>query len=547
MKKLVPSIGIVLLSISSINAQSDRFTQDFQPIRAELTKWDPIRGEWLASSMVSIAKKEPIPDRTFPENFTPAEMMKMVPESNRTAIQRIATTNTQNADSSSRVNWNSINTQLSRPSCKPVQGRTYGDPHLSSFDGASYSFQTVGEFVLMRSASQNMEIQARQQPQSDDFSLNTALAMNVGGDRICIYANEKPDNISNCALRLNGYPLYITSSVYYLPHGGTIRYSMNDYVVTWPTGEVATIDVRRSSQMNFLNVAVQVYPCAQNDLEGLLGNANGSQNDDFDVRGNNNRPTYMAFSSFGSSQMQQASNDMEKEYLAFLARDYARQFRVTPTTSLFDYGIGQSTFTYTDESFPRVHRTVNDLSPDRQTAARAKCEENGIRGDELKGCIFDQAYLEIPPSPKPVVRDLTNGLQMSKLERPVNNVNGANITPTTYVSRGQGGDDTNPQPIQQNPNNVEKTPTNQDLKGISVGKENSSKPVGIEVKQEPIQKPIEFEMKPTSTKPTNTKPVGIEVKPSNTKPSGSGTTPTNSTPVKTTPAKTTPTLKGGKG
>lgn len=538
MKKLVPSIGIVLLSISSINAQSDRFTQDFQPIRAELTKWDPIRGEWLASSMVSIAKKEPIPDRTFPENFTPAEMMKMVPESNRSAIQKIATTNTQNADSSSKVNWNSINTQLSRPSCKPVQGRTYGDPHLSSFDGASYSFQTVGEFVLMRSASQNMEIQARQQPQSDDFSLNTALAMNVGGDRICIYANEKPDNISNCALRLNGAPLYITSSVYYLPHGGTIRYAMNDYVVTWPTGEVATIDVRRSSQMNFLNVAVQVYPCAQNDLEGLLGNANGSQNDDFDVRGNNNRPAYMAFSSFGSSQMQQASNDMEKEYLAFLARDYARQFRVTPTTSLFDYGIGQSTFTYTDESFPRVHRTVNDLSPDRQTAARAKCEENGIRGDELKGCIFDQAYLEIPPSPKPVVRDLTNGLQMSKLERPVNNVNGANITPTTYVSRGQGVDDTNPQPIQQNPNNVEKKPTSQDLKGVPVSEENSSKPVGNEVKQ----KPIEFEMKPTSTKPTNSKPVGIEVKPSNTKPSGSGTTPTNSTPVKTSP-----TLKGGKG
>lgn len=543
MKKLVPSIGIVLLSINSINAQSDRFTQDFQPIRAELTKWDPIRGEWLASSMVSIAKKEPIPDRTFPENFTPAEMMKMVPESNRSAIQKIATTNTQNADSSSKVNWNSINTQLSRPSCKPVQGRTYGDPHLSSFDGASYSFQTVGEFVLMRSASQNMEIQARQQPQSDDFSLNTALAMNVGGDRICIYANEKPDNISNCALRLNGAPLYITSSVYYLPHGGTIRYAMNDYVVTWPTGEVATIDVRRSSQMNFLNVAVQVYPCAQNDLEGLLGNANGSQNDDFDVRGNNNRPAYMAFSSFGSSQMQQASNDMEKEYLAFLARDYARQFRVTPTTSLFDYGIGQSTFTYTDESFPRVHRTVNDLSPDRQTAARAKCEENGIRGDELKGCIFDQAYLEIPPSPKPVVRDLTNGLQMSKLERPVNNVNGANITPTTYVSRGQGVDDTNPQPIQQNPNNVEKKPTSQDLKGVPVSEENSSKPVGNEVKQ----KPIEFEMKPTSTKPTNSKPVGIEVKPSNTKPSGSGTTPTNSTPVKTTPAKTSPTLKGGKG
>jgi hypothetical protein len=542
MKKLVPSIAIVLLSISSLNAQSDRFTQDFQPIRAELTKWDPIRGEWLASSMLSIAKKEPIPDRTFPENFTPAEMMKMVPESNRTAIQKIASTNTQNADSSSRVNWNSINTQLSRPSCKPVQGRTYGDPHLSSFDGASYSFQTVGEFVLMRSASQNMEIQARQQPQSDDFSLNTALAMNVGGDRICIYANEKPDNISNCALRLNGSPLYITSSVYYLPHGGTIRYSMNDYVVTWPTGEVATIDVRRSSQMNFLNVSVQVYPCAQNDLEGLLGNANGSQNDDFDVRGNTNRPAYMAFSSFGSSQMQQASNDMEKEYLAFLARDYARQFRVTPITSLFDYGIGQSTFTYTDESFPRVHRTVNDLSPDRQTAARVKCEENGIRGDELKGCIFDQAYLEIPPSPRPLVVDRTNNIVLSRIDRPVNNVNGGNVTRETVIPTSR--DNGQPQPIQQNPETNRAKPVGAEvnLTNGTLKPSISTKPTSVE-SNPTVEKPIEFEMKPTSTKPTNTKPAGIEVKPSSSKPSGSGTT----TPVNTTPVKTTPTMKGGKG
>ena len=541
MKKRVLSIGIALLSFSSLNAQTDRFTQDFQPIRAELTKWDPIRGEWLASSMVSIAKKEPIPDRTFPENYTPAEMMKMVPESNRTAIQRIAATSTQNADSTSRGNWQSVTNQLTRSSCQPTMGRTYGDPHLSSFDGATYSFQTVGEFVLVKSASQNVEIQARQQPQSDDFSLNTAIAMNVGGDRVCVYANEKPDNISNCSLRLNGAPLYINSGTYYLPHGGTIRYSSNNYVVTWPTGEVATIDFRRSSQMNFLNIAVQVFPCAQNDMEGLLGNANGRQNDDFDVRGNSNRPAYMAFSSFGGSQMQQASNEMEKEYLAFLARDYARQFRVSPTTTLFDYGIGQSTFTYTDESFPRVHRTVNDLSPDRQNAARVRCEENGIRGDELKGCIFDQAYLEIPPSPKPIVRDLTSGIQMPRLDKPVNNINGSNITPTNYRRVNQAGN--NPQPIQQNPNNGEIKPLNQELKEGRLENQNTSKPAGNEVKPEIIEKPVEREIKPTSPNPSNSKPAGMEIKTTSPKPSGGGGgIPTNNSPVKNPP-----TLKGGKG
>lgn len=541
MKKQVLSLGIALVTFNSLNAQSDRFTQDFQPIRAELTKWDPIRGEWLASSMVSIAKKEPIPDRTFPENYTPAEMMKMVPESSRANIQRIATTSAQNADSSSRGNWSSITTQLNRPSCQPTMGRTYGDPHLSSFDGATYSFQTVGEFVLVKSPSQNIEIQARQQPQSDDFSLNTALAMNVGGDRVCVYANEKPDNISNCALRLNGTPLYINAGTYYLPHGGTIRYTSNNYVVTWPTGEVATIDVRRSSQMNFLNVAVQVFPCSQNDLEGLLGNANGRQSDDFDVRNNSNRPAYMAFSSFGGSQMQQASNEMEKEYLAFLARDYARQFRVTPTTSLFDYGIGQSTYTYTDESFPRVHRTVNDLTPDRQNAARAKCEENGIRGDELKGCIFDQAYLEIPPSPRPVVKDLTSGIQMPRLDKPVNNVNGSNITPTNFRPVDKVGSNNEPLPIQQNPNNGEIKPVNQELKNGKLDGDKNTKPTNNEVKPITISRPVEQDVKPSNSTPINSKPIGREIKTTSPKPSGGGV-PSNSNPVKTTPA-----LKGGKG
>jgi hypothetical protein len=293
--------------------------------------------------------------------------------------------------------------------------------------------------------------------------------------------------------------------------------------------------------MNFLNVAVQVFPCSQNDMEGLLGNANGRQNDDFDVRGSSNRPTYMAFSSFGGSQMQQASNDMEKEYLAFLARDYARQFRVTPTTTLFDYGIGQSTFTYTDESFPRVHRTVNDLTPDRQTAARKTCEENGIRGDELKGCIFDQAYLELPPTPKPIVRDLTSGIQMPRLDKPVNNVNGSNITPTNFRPVNQVGNGADPLPIQQNPNNGELKPINQELKEGRIDNQNPPKPAGNDVKPVIISKPAEQDIKPSSSFPTNSKPIGNEIKTNSPKPSGGGT-PANPAPVKTTPA-----LKGGKG
>lgn len=523
MKNTLLYLGILLFFIPNVQAQNQRFTQDFNPVRSELTKWDPIRGEWLASSLVAMSTKQPIPDRTFPEDLTPVEMLRLVPENHRTSINQMVSTNQRNAtDSTGRNEWNAMSSIVSRPNCKPVMARSYGDPHLSSFDNASYSFQTVGEFVLTKSVSGNMEIQTRQQAQSDDFSLNTAAAMNVAGDRVCIYANEKPDNISNTALRLNGAPLQITNKTYFLPHGGTIRYSSNTYIVTWPTGEVANIQLRNSSRMNFLNVSVQIYPCAQNDLTGLLGNANGIENDDFDTNDGMKRPAYMAFSSFGNDQLQQASNEAEKEYLAFLARDYARNFRVTQQTSLFDYGFGQNTLTYTDESFPRVHRTVGDLSADRQNSARQKCEEQGIRGAELKGCIFDQAYLEIPPSPRPEIKDPTRGVVLSRIEKPIEN---SNAKPGgKEISKDKVEAETNPQTISK----------------PGVKEEAKKENAPIKVNTTTIQKDTKPSGSGTTTKPNTTiKPSGTTIKPSGTSTKPSGTT--------TTPIKTSPMIKPGKG
>lgn len=538
MKNTLLFVGILILTIPTLNAQSDRFSQDFQPIRSELTKWDPIRGEWLASSLVAMSKQEAIPDRTFPEDFTPAEMLRMVPESNMTNIQQTANANQRNAtDSTGRNEWNVISSVVERPSCKPIMGRTYGDPHLVSFDGASYSFQTVGEFVLAKSVSKNLEIQARQQPQSDDFSLNTAVAMNVAGDRVSIYANEKPDNISNTALRVNGAPVNISRNTYFLPHGGTIRYSSNSYIITWPTGEVVNAQIRNSSRMNFINVTVQVYPCAQNDLEGLLGNANGQKNDDFETRTASNRPTYMAFSSFGNDQMERASNAAEKEYLAFLARDYARDFRVTHTTTLFDYGFGQNTLSFTDESFPRVHRTVGDLSNDRQEAARRNCEGQGVSREEMRGCIYDNAYLEIPPSPRLTIKDPTDGVVLARVEKPIKNVNPKPNGTFKEIEKDKS---------------IEEIPTIE-----SKGSNQSEIKDPIKV---PSDKVVPKEPKTNPTKPSGTsskpsifesKPTGTISKPSGSTPKPAGTTPkTPSTTVKpstSTPVKPSPTIKSGKG
>ena len=60
------------------------FAQDnHQRVKAELVEWDAVRGEWLAESFNAMANDQPIPDRTFPEDITPAEMYALVPSDRR--------------------------------------------------------------------------------------------------------------------------------------------------------------------------------------------------------------------------------------------------------------------------------------------------------------------------------------------------------------------------------------------------------------------------------------------------------------------------------
>ncbi len=418
---------ISLVFCSGFAFSQDQLSRDFAPVKAELQSWDPVRGEWLAESMLAISKNQPIPDRTFPEDFTPAEMLRMVPTTNRQNVQNTVEANrtSQNGSLNGDV-WNRMSSFMQTPSCQLVSGRSYGDPHLSSFDGKAFSFQTVGEFILAKSVSGSVQVQTRQRADGDDFSLNTAIAMNVGGDRVCIYADEKPDADFSNPVRIDGQSIRVSETTYYLAHGGNIRNKGNKYVITWPTGENVTCEITNRSKFNFMNVTTQIYPCIPGGYEGLLGNANGVADDDINTR--NNRYDYASANRFNTvfgGQTATMSNEAEKEYLVYLSKEFGQAWRVTPMTSLFDYGPGQSTEYFTDYTFPRYHRTVRDLNQNQRENARRECERNGISGNELEGCIFDQAYVGLPPSRKPDYEDPTRGAVLATVDRSklVKNVN----------------------------------------------------------------------------------------------------------------------------
>lgn len=394
-------------------AQDADFNTSFEPIRQELTSWDPVRGQWLAESMVAISDQTEIPDRTFPENITPAQMLDVVPNDVSNRIRTLSGERAQQNANDPR--WNTINTFVARRSCSPVSGRSYGDPHLESFDGANYSFQTVGEFDLVRSNDGMVLVQTRQKAQNENFSLNTAVAMNVGGDRVGIYAEDVPDGNNSTPVRVNGMAVQITDRPYFLSRGGTIRKSRGMYVIDWPTGESVTAQIRNSSGMSFINVTTNVYPCMHGGYTGLMGNANNISRDDYNT-GNDIIPIRTA----GTGP----NADLAKrQHLAFLAREFADLHRVSMSTSLFDYPLGTSTFTFTDRTFPRVHMTIDDLTPDRRDRARRHCEDNGIRGEQLEGCIFDNAYLNLPPTPRHVVDDPSRGIELTPLRSPIVNTN----------------------------------------------------------------------------------------------------------------------------
>jgi hypothetical protein len=435
MKTVITSTFFIVLFLTTTSYSQGTLKSDFSEIQQELIDWDVVRGEWLSQSILAIAQNNPIPDRTFPEDFTPFEMLNIVPFRTKEKIQKIATNKqNENRESSNKStntqNWTIIYDFINRLHCTPQTGRSFGDPHFTSFDGNNFSLQTVGEFILTKSKNESIQIQARQKASSNDFSLNTAIAMNVSGDRLCIYADDKPDSDISTPIRLNGKPIHATNSTYYLPHGGTIRNKGNEYIVSWPTGEKTSIQMRNSGNFGFMNITTLIYPCISSNFEGVLGNANGTPNDDLNVRENQNHEELFASMDkysrvFGNETISAASNNAEKEYQNKLMKNFGSFWRVTTKNTLFDYGIGLSTASYTDLNFPTIHRTIGDLTPDQISTAKRNCENDGVRENEIRGCIYDNAFLNIPPSPRPVFKDQTDGVIVKKIQKEdiVRNVN----------------------------------------------------------------------------------------------------------------------------
>lgn len=266
-----------------------------------------------------------------------------------------------------------------------------GDPHLTTVDQKSYNFQSAGEFVALRDYG-GLEIQTRQSPVSTAsgwfdwytglttcVSVNSAVAVRMGNRRVTYERGPNAvDGVNPMLLRVDGV---VTA----LPANG-LNFGSAGRVIKAPAGDGIQIDFSDGTTLTatgwwwgapqntwVLNVDVYHSP-ALNGIMGAMG-----------------RSSWLPLLSDGASLG--AMPPTPHQRFVTLNQTFADSWRITDRTSLFDYGPGQSTATFTNRNWPAESGAcvVPNIPPakpmDPQRAIEiCRAVENKIRNGN---CVFD--------------------------------------------------------------------------------------------------------------------------------------------------------------
>ncbi|CCQ52920.1 Serine protease, subtilase family [Crocosphaera watsonii WH 8502] len=287
-----------------------------------------------------------------------------------------------------------------------IDGYGQGDVHFKTFDGRRYDMQDDGEFIFIQSSSGDWQIQTRQEPwvyNPTRASVNTAFATEMDGNTV-IYDMDNP---TNQKLQINGVNITLNSGQSYNVGNSIIeRNSSNKYTFRYagPDGILFTGDDDRfvaTQGSTHINLNVYPAPYRANQMEGLLGNADGISSNDFVLRDGTQLPSNISF--------------------ADIHEVFAESWRVTQQESLFGTPI------FDDPNFP-IYFTQDDIDPQEWADALQAARDAGIPEalvEEVALDFFlsggDQAFLDeaaeilgqgitLDISPSQVLEDGNNNL-----------------------------------------------------------------------------------------------------------------------------------------
>ena len=252
----------------------------------------------------------------------------------------------------------------------------FGDPHLEVANRRHIDFQAAGEFLAAASPNGKLEIQSRQEAVlgGTEITFNTAVAANVAGDHVGVYAKE-PSHVL-----VNGIALELPDVEARLPHGGRLQRHGGIVNLIWPDGTQLNI-VRFGQTLNF-----DIAPPRGGTLvlSGLLGNS-GKANDLVGRDGSTLSPSDPAFQSK-------------------LYRQFGNSWRLKPSESLFHYWPGESSATFTRLDIPSKEVRASSLPSQRRAEAEQVCRATGVRMQPgLDDCMLDVGITGIPALASAVV------------------------------------------------------------------------------------------------------------------------------------------------
>lgn len=271
-----------------------------------------------------------------------------------------------------------------------------GDPHITTTNGINYDFQAAGEFTILRNEDTGFELQARQSPILTSFtpgvnpytglascvSLNTAVALRVGKHRITYQpAGAASANEKRLELRVNGERVDLRK-----------RLDLGDGNVINRTTARGELDMRLADGTRV--VVIPLYWASQGywylDLqvfntparEGVMGPILAAEW----------LPRAPDGTSFGPKPASLLDRHLQ------LNHKFADAWRVSSSTSLFDYPAGTSTANFTDVNWPpesgqsctstTVSGPVPRAGEPRPDLAKRACR--GIKDKAIHAnCIFD--------------------------------------------------------------------------------------------------------------------------------------------------------------
>jgi hypothetical protein len=259
--------------------------------------------------------------------------------------------------------------------CAGGCGNSNGDPHMLTVNSYRYDFQAAGEFTLLRSSDGSLEMQARQEPFESlpgfgAVATNTAIAARVGGHRVGIYATG-----AALKVRIDGSVVDATAAQD-LGGGARISPYPKGVELDFPDGtKLWALSVGRYG----INALVLPSSTLNTSGGGLLGPI---------------VPGGLGVPALPDGTRLPAATDRHARH-ATVYGQFADAWRVTDSTTLFDYDGGKSTASYTQKSYPPDTTDVKfsddslgDLTPDQQSAGNSACgaiTDAGLHDD----CVFD--------------------------------------------------------------------------------------------------------------------------------------------------------------